>query len=207
MERLFDHLVRDKRTTGVPRQVSDVADDGRRASQVLGNLRVLFGNVASKYEPVNLNEAALAALRALRGELHDHAVTADVKLAPDLPLVMGHAGQMREVFTNLFHNAIEAMHTVKVDRPMLKVTTKPDGGKAIVVEVEDSGPGIDPEKLDNIFEAFVTTKPQGTGLGLAICRMIVERHGGQLSAVQNGPTGALFQIVLPVKSVDEATHA
>jgi signal transduction histidine kinase len=53
---------------------------------------------------------------------------------------------------------------------------------AVVVTVEDSGPGIAPENFDRIFEAFVTTKPQGMGLGLAICRMIIERHAGQLSA-------------------------
>jgi signal transduction histidine kinase len=66
--------------------------------------------------------------------------------------------------------------------------------------VEDTGPGIDPKKLDGIFDAFVTTKPQGMGLGLAICRMIIERHGGQLTASSNGSYGALFQFVLPIKS-------
>jgi signal transduction histidine kinase len=58
-----------------------------------------------------------------------------------------------------------------------------NGGSAMVVEVQDSGPGID------LFDAFVTTKPRGTGLGLAICRMIVERHGGQLSATSDGQNG------------------
>ena len=91
---------------------------------------------------------------------------------------------------------MEAMTTVQAGRRMLKVRTKLDGGNAIVVEVQDSGPGID-QHLDRIFDAFVTTKPHGTGLGLAICRMIVERHGGQLSAVSDGKNGALFQIVLP----------
>jgi signal transduction histidine kinase len=187
--------------------LDDVAADGRRAGQVLDNLHALFGNSARKFEPMNLNEAALAALRALRGELHDHAVTANVELASDLPLVMGHAGQIQEVITNLFHNAIEAMDTVKVDRRFLKVRTKADGAKTIVAEIEDTGPGIHPEKLDGIFEAFVTTKPQGTGLGLAICRMIVERHGGQLAAVSNGKTGATFRLVLPIASTGNATVA
>jgi signal transduction histidine kinase len=179
----------------------DVANDSRRASQVLDNLRALFGNVARKYEPLNVNDAALGALRALRAELNDHGITADVELAPELPLVTGHAGQLQEVVTNLFHNAVEAMDAVKVDRRVLKVRTRLDGGKAVVVEVEDSGPGIDPKRLDSIFDAFVTTKPHGTGLGLAICRMIVERHGGQLSAVSNGKDGALFRLVLPTRSM------
>jgi signal transduction histidine kinase len=67
---------------------------------------------------------------------------------------------------------------------------------AVVVTVEDSGPGIAPENFDRIFEAFVTTKPQGMGLGLAICRMIIERHAGQLSASPVHPHGTMFRIVL-----------
>jgi signal transduction histidine kinase len=66
------------------------------------------------------------------------------------------------------------------------------------VAVQDSGPGIDPKKIEGLFSAFVTTKPHGTGLGLAICRMIVERHGGQLTASSDGRSGALFQFDLPI---------
>jgi signal transduction histidine kinase len=73
---------------------------------------------------------------------------------------------------------------------------------AIVIAVQDSGPGIDPNKLDDIFDAFVSTKAQGMGLGLAICRMIVERHGGQLTASSDGTSGALFQVNLPIGSAD-----
>jgi signal transduction histidine kinase len=97
----------------------------------------------------------------------------------------------------VIHNAIEAMSTA-VDRRALQVRTKVDGGKAIVVEIEDSGPGFNPEHSERIFEAFVTTKPRGAGLGLAICRTIIERHDGQLSAVSDGRSGALFRILLPI---------
>jgi two-component system sensor kinase FixL len=68
--------------------------------------------------------------------------------------------------------------------------------------VEDSGPGIDPTRLASIFDPFITTKPDGMGLGLAICRMIVERHGGELSALSDGKNGARFQLVLPVGLTD-----
>ena len=69
---------------------------------------------------------------------------------------------------------------------------------AIIVAVEDSGPGIDPTQLDEIFDAFVTTKADGMGLGLAICRRIIESHGGELSVLSDGKNGALFQFVLPI---------
>jgi signal transduction histidine kinase len=111
---------------------------------------------------------------------------------------MGHRVQLQEVISNLVYNAIDAMAPIKLDLRVLKVRTRSDGAKAIIIEVEDSGHGIEPERLGSIFEPFVTTKPHGTGLGLAICSRIVERHGGLLTASSQGKNGALFQIVLPV---------
>lgn len=97
----------------------------------------------------------------------------------------------------MVRNAIEAMDAVKDDRRILQVRAEHHSSNAILVAVEDSGPGIDPKRLDSIFDAFVTTKPQGLGLGLAICRMIVERHAGQLSATPVNPRGSVFRVVLP----------
>jgi signal transduction histidine kinase len=82
------------------------------------------------------------------------------------------------------------------------VTTENHGPDAIIVAVEDSGPGINPTRLDSIFDPFVTTKADGMGLGLAICRMIIERHDGKLSALSDGKNGARFQLVLPLKLTD-----
>jgi signal transduction histidine kinase len=177
--------------------LSDIVSDGYRVSGVLDNIRSLFGRAGQKQEPIDVNEAARAALRPLRGELSDHGVAVGVVLARELPPVMGHRGQLEEVITNLLHNAIEAMDAVAAERRMLTVRTRSDGANAVVVEVEDNGPGIDPKHLESMFDAFVTTKPYGTGLGLAICRMIIERHGGQLAATSDGASGARFQIVLP----------
>jgi len=177
--------------------LNDVVSDAYRAGQVLDNLRALFGKVDRGQEPIDVNKVAVGALRALRAELSEHRVAASLDLAPELPPVMGHGGQLQEVMMNLLHNAIDALDAIKSDRRTVNVRTKLDGGNAIVVEVEDSGPGIDPKRLESIFDAFVTTKPQGTGLGLAICRMIIERHGGQLSARSNGKDGTLFRLVLP----------
>jgi signal transduction histidine kinase len=74
------------------------------------------------------------------------------------------------------------MKTTTDRNRVLRVRTEPRGSDAIVVAVEDTGPGLNPEQLEGIFDAFVSTKPDGMGLGLAICRMIIENHGGQLSA-------------------------
>jgi signal transduction histidine kinase len=177
--------------------LDNLASDAHRISQILDNLRALFGKRDQKYEQLDVNEVALAAMETLRGELHDHGVEADIVLAPELSPIMGQRGQLQEVFINLIRNAIEAMDAVESDRRMLVVTTKPYDSKAIVVEVRDSGPGIDAAQLRKIFSAFVTTKPNGMGLGLAICRAIVERHGGQISAMSD-KSGTLFKLFLPI---------
>ena len=172
---------------------------GFRAGEVLTNVPKLFEDADDERQPIDLNDLALETLEILRGELNYHAVKTDIKLASELPPVMGHRVQLREVILNLVRNAIDAMDSINVDRRALKVRTKPHGATAIVMEVADSGPGIGAERLGGIFEVFVTTKPQGMGLGLAICRRIIERHDGQLTASSDGKNGTLFQIVLPVQ--------
>ena len=140
-------------------------------------------------------------LRTLRDELKDNAITTHAALNSDLPPVMGHKGQLQEVLVNLIRNAIDAMEAGvdagQDERRVLQVRAERHGDDAVVVAVEDSGPGIDPKQLDSIFDAFMTTKPNGMGLGLAICRMIVERHAGRLLALPAQPRGSVFQIVLP----------
>src|SRR5271156_639086 len=177
-----------------------IVRDSHRASQVLESIRVLFKSPDLEVQPLDLNEIALGALDLLRGELKDHGVITHAELAPELPLVPGHGGQLQEVMLNLIRNAIDAMDSTTDRARVLRVTTEPDGREAIVVSVEDSGPGIDPKQLHSIFDAFVTTKPQGMGLGLAICRMIISRHEGQFSASADHKSGALFQFTLPIKS-------
>jgi signal transduction histidine kinase len=184
--------------------MAEMVRDSHRASQVLESVRFLFKSADLEAQPVDVNEIALGALDVLRGELDDHGVVARTELAPELPLVPGHSGQLQEVMLNLVRNAIDAMDSITDRARMLRVRTERDAHDAIVVSVEDSGPGIDPEKFGRIFDAFVTTKPQGMGLGLAICRMIISRHDGQLSASTDNRSGALFQFTLPIKSAVES---
>jgi C4-dicarboxylate-specific signal transduction histidine kinase len=117
--------------------------------------------------------------------------------------VIGHRRQLQQVIFNLVHNALEAMDNADRAR-VLSIRTGRHGQDAIAVSVQDSGPGIDPNQLDGIFDVFVTTKTEGMGLGLAICRMIIERHGGQLTASSDGKSGALFQFILPIGPADKA---
>jgi signal transduction histidine kinase len=177
-----------------------IVRDSHRAGEVLESIRALFKSADLEVQPVDLNGIARGALDLLGGELTDHGVIIRTELAPELPLVPGHSGQLQEVMLNLVRNAIDAMDSITDRARVLRVKTARDGCEGIVVSVGDSGPGIDPEKVDSIFDTFVTTKPQGMGLGLAICRMIISRHAGQLSASTENKIGALFQFTLPIKS-------
>jgi len=169
---------------------------GHRVGQILDDIRDLFGKSERKPGPVNMNDLALEALRALDGGLKNHNIVTRTDLKPELPPIMGHSGQLQQVIVNLIQNAIDAMDSVDSDRRVLQVRTE-HSGDAISITVEDSGPGIDPKKSDDMFGAFFTTKPHGMGLGLAICRMIVERHDGELSVTSANPHGAVFRIKIP----------
>src|SRR5262249_26647670 len=181
--------------------LSSIVKDAHRASGIFGNILALFGKVDEGPEAINLNDMTRDVLQTLDRELNNHRITTHTELASELPAVMGHKGQLHEVFINLIQNAIEAMDAIKDDDRILRVRTE-HNGDTIMASVEDSGPGIDPLRLGNIFDAFVTTKSHGMGLGLAICRMIVERHKGRLVVSPAIPRGSIFRVVLPIESAN-----
>jgi signal transduction histidine kinase len=178
-----------------------IQSNSHRTSEVFDAMRTLFRKGDEGRERIDLNEIIVEVLQSFRRELKDHEVETRPELT-ELPPVDGHRGQLREAMFNLVRNAIEAMDTTTDRSRVLRVRTELRGRDAVAVTVEDSGPGIDPQKLESIFTAFLTTKSYGMGLGLAICRVIAEQHGGQLTASSDGKSGALFQFVLPVASTD-----
>ena len=177
--------------------LNDIISDSNRTSEVFEAIRALFQKVDQERQLIDMNEIILRVLQSLHGELKDHSVTTRTELMSGLPLVAGNRNQLQQVIFNLAHNALEAMNTTTDRSRVLRVRTEHCGRDAIAVVVENSGPGIDPKQLDGIFDAFFTTKAHGMGLGLAICRMIIGRHGGQLTVSSDGKRGALFQFVLP----------
>ena len=183
--------------------LSKIVNEGHRASEIFDNIRNLFRPSDQERVRIDVNEIVLSILDLMKRELTEHHITARTDLMPGLPWVVGHRGQLQEVLLNLIFNAIEAMDSKKYGDRVLRLKTERRKGDGISIAVIDTGPGIDPKKLDNIFDAFVTNKAQGLGLGLAICRMIVERHGGHLLASSGQDGGARFDIILPVSSVPE----
>jgi signal transduction histidine kinase len=108
---------------------------------------------------------------------------------------------LQQVIANLVTNAIEAMDAVDDRSRTLRVKSAKSKSAGVLIVVEDSGPGIDPENMDRIFRPFFTTKSQGMGMGLSICRSIVEAHNGDLSAHAAIHRGSVFQISLPAGDV------
>jgi signal transduction histidine kinase len=111
--------------------------------------------------------------------------------------VMGDRGQMQQVVLNPVVNGIEAM-TASTHRPrVLRVSSRMAGPGNVSIAVADTGTGLDTTKVDHIFDAFFTTRPEGMGMGLSICRSIVEAHRGRLWASPNSTQGSTFQFTVP----------
>ena len=175
-----------------------IVNAGHRTSEVIDGFRGLFAEGNEEQQLVDITEIIRVVLESLRNELKDQQIELRSELMSGLPSVYGNKSQLQEVVSNLIVNAIEAMETSSNRDRVLDVKTELCDAMTIRVAIEDSGPGIDQDKLDGIFSAFVTTKRHGMGLGLAISRMIVEYHGGKLTASSNKKGGASFQFVLPI---------
>jgi signal transduction histidine kinase len=108
---------------------------------------------------------------------------------------------VQQVVLNLILNAVEAMSSVEAGPRELLISTEQNQTNGVLAAVRDSGPGIDPDHLKRVFEAFYTTKSNGVGMGLSICQSIIEAHGGRLWAEANEPRGIVFQFTLPAVQV------
>jgi signal transduction histidine kinase len=147
-------------------------------------------------ERFDLNSATNEVILLAQSVIRRNGVSVQTRLEERLLPVMGDCVQLQQVLLNLILNAAEAMGSVEEGARELLIVTEADQTGARVA-VRDSGPGIDTEHLDRVFDAFYTTKSGGTGMGLSICRSIIHAHGGRLWAEANEPRGAVFQFTLP----------
>jgi signal transduction histidine kinase len=177
--------------------LDEVERAGFRADEVLKSIRALFRRTNQEQEQIDANELALEAIQIVGGDLPKNRIVVNMQLTDALPFIIGHRGQLLEVLLNLIQNSIDAMRTITDGSRTLRVATALYGVEAVVISVEDSGPGIEPSKAPSIFDAFVTTKANGMGLGLAISQTIIERHNGQITVAASVSGGAHFQVTLP----------
>jgi PAS domain S-box-containing protein len=181
-----------------------IAADGKRAREVIARIRALTKRQAVRKDWLDINHKIQEVLALTEHEARSHDVVRHTELDPTLPRVPGDRIQLQQVFLNLIVNTIEAMSGVD-DRPrVLTIVSMRDSATSVAVEVRDTGSGLDPLRVDQVFQAFYTTKEQGLGIGLSISRSIVEAHGGRLSASPNQPHGAIFRLSLPIAGDEQA---
>ena len=134
---------------------------------------------------MEINKVIVEVIALTRGEVMKNNVSVQTQLAEGLPLIQGDRVQLQQVILNLILNAVEAMSGVSEGSRGLLIGTGKDASGGVLVAVQDSGPGLNPESCERLFDSFYTTKSGGMGMGLSICRSIVEAHGGRIWATPN----------------------
>jgi PAS domain S-box-containing protein len=184
--------------------VSDIAQAGRRAGDVIARIRLLLRKGVAEPCPLSVNEVIRDVIPLTRQTTRTKRITLDTRLALDAPRVLADRVQLQQVLVNLITNAADSMADIH-DRPRtVTISSSCDDGRQVEVAVADSGAGIDPRHRDRIFDPFFTTKDDGMGMGLAICRGILEACGGRLWATSNHDCGTTFHFALPA-AITEAT--
>ncbi len=174
-----------------------IVSDGMRARDVVDRIRDMIKKAQPRKQLLNINDAVREVIELVRGETMKNGISVHTFLAEGTPPLEGDRVQLQQVMLNLVMNAVEAMNATSEDARELLISTRQTERDVVLVEVRDTGPGLAPATLNQLFDAFYTTKPGGLGLGLSICRSIIEAHGGRLSAKANVPRGAIFEFSLP----------
>ena len=177
---------------------SRVIKDVTRASDIIGRISLLFKKDVPQRELVDVNELIREMIVLLRSEAARHSISIHSVLVNDLPKIMADRVQLQQVFMNLMLNGIEAMKDTGTAGE-LTIRLKQNDSCQLLVSVDDTGVGLQPEQVEQVFNTFYTTKTQGTGMGLPISRSIIESHGGRLWASPNQGRGATFHFTLPIE--------
>ena len=177
---------------------SMIVKDGTRAAETIARVQHLFDKGTPLREPVDVNDVIREMVVLLRGEAARCAVSIRTELMENLSQVAGDRAQLQQVLMNLMINGIEAMDDGEGIRELTIKSERAEDGQ-ITVSVSDTGVGLPPLAVNQIFNAFFTTKPQGIGMGLSISRSIIEEHGGHLWATNNLSRGANFHLSLPIE--------
>lgn len=178
--------------------LADIVEDDKRAAEVIGRPRRLLKKGDPEYTDVDTNELVSEVARLVDADASLRNVCVRVDLAPGLAPVRGDRVQLQQVVLNLVLNGLDALRESPSGARTLDLWTAAELPAAVRVGVRDSGTGIAEADVEQVFEAFYTTKADGLGMGLAIARSIVDAHGGRLTAGNNADGGATVSFTLPV---------
>jgi PAS domain S-box-containing protein len=174
-----------------------IVKDANRAGDVIGRIRELIKKAPPRKDGVDMNEAIREVIELTRVEAAKNGASVQTALGEGLPPIEGDRIQLQQVVLNLIVNAVQAIGAVAEGPRELFITTAQAEPNGVLVAVKDSGPGVAPANLGQLFAPFYTTKPGGLGMGLSICRSIIEAHGGRLWVTANRPRGAIFHFTVP----------
>src|SRR5262245_1908115 len=177
--------------------VDRIIKDATRASEVVGRVRRLAKKAPPQKNWLNVNETIREIIPLTRMEIEQNNILIETQLSNDVPLIWADRIQLQQVILNLIINAIEAIAACGEGPRALLVSSAKENSNCVRLAVRDSGSGLSPGAVDEIFDAFHTTKPDGLGMGLAVSRSIIEAHGGRLWATAGEPRGTVFQFTLP----------
>ena len=178
----------------------DIVADGRRATDVIRNIRNTVKKGRTIREPLDIIQVVQNVTQLMEPDADSHSCELQTLLVSNLPMVEGDQVQIQQVLVNLIGNAFDAMSDIPLAQRKVEVTTRLNGNGTIGVSVRDHGPGIREETRNQLFKQFFTTKEDGLGMGLAIVRSIVEAHRGTIAAENAEGGGARFYFTLPVRS-------
>jgi PAS domain S-box-containing protein len=179
--------------------LSDITNDTIRSSDVIHQLRDFMKKGEIALIPLNINETIKEVVNLTHRDAESRHISIRIDTNEDLPEVMGDKVQLQQVILNLVINGFDAMMYQDADSRELVIQTEQDEDNSIHIAVQDTGMGIEEEKLEQIFEPFVSTKPEGMGLGLSINQYIINAHNGRMWATNNPDHGATVHFTLPVK--------
>ncbi len=174
-----------------------IVADADRAGDIIDRIRDQIKKAPPRKGRFDLNKAINEVIALALSEITKNGASVQTRLTERLAPVQGDRVQLQQVVLNLILNAVEALSSVEAEARELLISTEQNQKGDVLVAVCDSGPGIEPEHVERVFEAFYTTKSGGTGMGLSICRSIIDAHGGRLWAEANEPRGAAFQFTWP----------
>jgi PAS domain S-box-containing protein len=181
----------------VRQALGSIVKDANRAGDVIGRIRDIVKKAPPRKDRVDINEAIREVIELTRGEVAKQGAAVQTAFGEGLPLIEGDRVQLQQVVLNLIVNAVQAMGAVEAGPRELSITTDRAEPSGVLIAVKDSGPGLAPANLEQLFAPFYTTKADGLGMGLSICRSIIEAHGGRLWVTANLPRGAIFSFTVP----------
>jgi C4-dicarboxylate-specific signal transduction histidine kinase len=178
-----------------------IVRDGNRASEVIARIRTTAKKADPQKHSIEINDVIDEGVSLVQSEVENRGVSLRMEFASALPRVLGDRVQLQQVIINLLMNGVEATSHI-TGRPREIVIRSLQEADELLVQVRDSGSGIDAANLERLFTPFYTTKPSGMGMGLSISRSIITAHGGRLWASPNEDHGATFQFTLPISGND-----